>query len=1048
MVPRWKSTIFFVAATLTLTLFAAIAWAVAAPAVITPPAVTGATTAGATLQATDGTWSGSTPMTFAHQWQRCLWADGASAAASLTVGREHASQVKLQDGTILIAGGYAAGVTASAEIYDPAANTMTTVGSMTVARQYAVAVLLNTGKVLIVGGNDDTAALSSADLYNPVTRTFSATTGSMTSARSDAVGALLPDGRVLVAGGNPLYGTPLSSTEIYDPVTATFSAGPSMSSARAQAQIATLVDGRVLIAGGISSAGAAPVNSSQTYVPAAGIGSFSTAVPMTNGRINTVAVKLGNGKVLVAGGRARNGSWATYDTAELYDPTANTWALTGSLPTPRYELAGTALADGSALIVGGNDAGTTLQDALQYDPTSGTFDVAYTLPNPIRRTTATLLDSGIVFYAGGLSGNLEMDSSAVLAAPPWNQCSDIAGATGSTYVATRADLARTLRSKVTASNGSATTTASDVTPAAISAAPPVGTWTPLTGLSAGSVSAVAVRGTDVYVGGSFTTASGAGTVNGIAHYDLTTGTWSALGTGVDSVSNSNRVNALAVDSQGHVWAGGSFAHIGSASGPARLARWNGSAWVAAPGAGASLGASVVGLAASGNRIYVADGDVTHGYAAIIDTVAASWTSMGSGLNAAPEAVAVDPVTGDAWYGGGFTSAGGVSNTANVARWDASASAWTSPSPGINPPYGPYVAAYNDSAYVGERLGSSVLTSTGGAWSAAGTDPFGGAAPKALAFLGDVLIVGGSTSGLVESWDGMWNTVGYGLTGSGASVLAATSRTLVAGGVINGVCTSAGCGTSTSATGVAVFRLPATAPGAPTTVVAAAGESQATVTWSAPVDDGGTAITGYTVTAAPGGAACATAGALTCVVTGLTPGTSYTFTVTATNVAGTSTASVASNAVTPTSATSGGGTASGGTAGGGTSSGSSTGGKVPAGARPVPPVPQTIVVDESGSTASIMVTCALPGGAPVARCAVRVNGEGGRYGSASAHVTGAEKRIHVRVMLTARARQQLALHGHVRVAVTVVIVGKNGAVSRRTVHTVLRRVTGPTENVTG
>jgi len=92
--------------------------------------------------------------------------------------------------------------------------------------------------------------------------------------------------------------------------------------------------------------------------------------------------------------------------------------------------------------------------------------------------------------------------------------------------------------------------------------------------------------------------------------------------------------------------------------------------------------------------------------------------------------------------------------------------------------------------------------------------------------------------------------------------------------------------------------PATVPNAPTGVSATAGNAQATVTWTAPVINGGSPITGYTVTSSPGGFTCTTTGALTCTVTGLTNGTSYTFTVTATNVVGTSLASSPSSAVTP------------------------------------------------------------------------------------------------------------------------------------------------------
>jgi predicted phage tail protein len=78
----------------------------------------------------------------------------------------------------------------------------------------------------------------------------------------------------------------------------------------------------------------------------------------------------------------------------------------------------------------------------------------------------------------------------------------------------------------------------------------------------------------------------------------------------------------------------------------------------------------------------------------------------------------------------------------------------------------------------------------------------------------------------------------------------------------------------------------------------AGNAEATVSWTAPAVTGGAPITGYTVTAAPGGATCTTTGAVTCTVTGLTNGTAYTFTVVATNGVGNSAASEPSASVTP------------------------------------------------------------------------------------------------------------------------------------------------------
>ena len=95
-------------------------------------------------------------------------------------------------------------------------------------------------------------------------------------------------------------------------------------------------------------------------------------------------------------------------------------------------------------------------------------------------------------------------------------------------------------------------------------------------------------------------------------------------------------------------------------------------------------------------------------------------------------------------------------------------------------------------------------------------------------------------------------------------------------------------------------IPATAPGAPTHVTATAGDAQAKVSWTAPASNGGAPIIGYSVYASgTGGQTCATSGGLSCTVTGLVNGTSYTFTVTARNDAATSTSSAASSAVTPT-----------------------------------------------------------------------------------------------------------------------------------------------------
>jgi len=89
------------------------------------------------------------------------------------------------------------------------------------------------------------------------------------------------------------------------------------------------------------------------------------------------------------------------------------------------------------------------------------------------------------------------------------------------------------------------------------------------------------------------------------------------------------------------------------------------------------------------------------------------------------------------------------------------------------------------------------------------------------------------------------------------------------------------------------------PGAPSGVSAVAGDGQVTVTWTAPASNGSSPINSYTITANPGGKTAAwISGLLSATVTGLTNGTSYTFTVMAASDDGSSTASAASIAATP------------------------------------------------------------------------------------------------------------------------------------------------------
>jgi hypothetical protein len=104
------------------------------------------------------------------------------------------------------------------------------------------------------------------------------------------------------------------------------------------------------------------------------------------------------------------------------------------------------------------------------------------------------------------------------------------------------------------------------------------------------------------------------------------------------------------------------------------------------------------------------------------------------------------------------------------------------------------------------------------------------------------------------------------------------------------------GTSPASVASAQVMPSKTVPAAPTAVTGVAQSQSVIVSWTA-ANQNGAVITGYTVTAYPGGFTCTSAGT-TCTVTGLTNGTPYTFTVTATNSVGVGPSSIASAAITP------------------------------------------------------------------------------------------------------------------------------------------------------
>ena len=164
------------------------------------------------------------------------------------------------------------------------------------------------------------------------------------------------------------------------------------------------------------------------------------------------------------------------------------------------------------------------------------------------------------------------------------------------------------------------------------------------------------------------------------------------------------------------------------------------------------------------------------------------------------------------------------------------------------------------------------------------------------------------SEITVSWDtpplsNLSSLQNYTVTGAPSGNCTTTANSCIVNGLTNGtsytfsVVANYSGGNQSDPSSSSQAVIPASAPSSPLSVAATATSGQATIVWEQPADNGGSPITGYTVTSNPENLTCSTEN-LTCSIDSLTNGTTYTFTVTASNAIGDSTQSSASNAVTP------------------------------------------------------------------------------------------------------------------------------------------------------
>jgi hypothetical protein len=333
----------------------------------------------------------------------------------------------LPGGKLLVVGGVksAGAGTAAADLFDPASATWTSMAPMNVMRSSHTATLLADGRVLVAGGSTVSSVAAkgyvndaSAEIYDPVANTWTATPP-MTAARAHHTATLLPDGTVLVYGGENLLYLVGATAEIYDPVANTWTATRvAPISPRSQHTATLLPSGLVLISGGfdIVLGVLTPLNSAELYDPVLhtttttdinGVTStvvtggmdFSAAAPMAFPHYGHSATRLPDGRVVVVGGNTTQ--------TEAFDPVAGTWATQGTTAATHTAHAAVLLPDGRILIAGGTQFAQPTAEL--FDPATGTWTAAAAMLVTRDNPTATLMPDGSVMVCGGAPDSSGVD---------------------------------------------------------------------------------------------------------------------------------------------------------------------------------------------------------------------------------------------------------------------------------------------------------------------------------------------------------------------------------------------------------------------------------------------------------------------------------------------------------------------------------------------------------------------------------------------------------------------------------------------------------------
>ena len=205
-----------------------------------------------------------------------------TAIGMLNTARIDHTATLLADGRVLIAGGTSvSGALTSAEIFDPAnpgAGFRVLSATMGAARARHTATRLHNGTVLIAGGD----AAGTAEIFKPTTESFSSTLLAMAAPRIGHTATLFSDDSVLLAGGNT------DSMEYFSSIDQTFTLDPAkLTATRTGHDAISLSDTRLLFFGGDTGHTIDEFNTSADTLSlkATMDGASSSATLLANGKI-------------------------------------------------------------------------------------------------------------------------------------------------------------------------------------------------------------------------------------------------------------------------------------------------------------------------------------------------------------------------------------------------------------------------------------------------------------------------------------------------------------------------------------------------------------------------------------------------------------------------------------------------------------------------------------------------------------------------------------------------------------------------------------------